>query len=65
MYESLEKAKAKGAFKDQQLYRDFQQAKEFKPFRLEKRFQGFQKSLLKIKKDNKFLNPDLGWFRMR
>ena len=65
MYEFLKMAKEKGAFKDQQLYRDFQKAKEFKPFRLERTFQRFQKSLLKIKKDNKFLNPDLGWFRMR
>ncbi len=65
MYEFLKKAKERGAFKDQQLYRDFQKAKEFQPFRLEKSFQRFQKSLFKIKKDNKFLNPDLGWFRMR
>lgn len=65
MYTYLKKARELGAFKDQQLYRDFQKAMEFKPFRLEKSFQRFQKSLFKIKRDNKFLNPDLGWFRMR
>ena len=65
MYDYLKSARQENAYHDRQVYIDFTKAKEFQPYRLDKPFQRFTKSLLKIKKDNKFLNPELGWFRMR
>ncbi len=64
MYQHLKKAKKAQVFNDQQVYRDFLKATELKKYRTEKRFQRFQKKLSKLKKTNKFLNPQLGWFRM-
>jgi len=65
MYAALKDAKRNKAFKDMQVYQDFTKAKEFKVYRLKKKFKKFRKSIRKGSKDNKFLNPDLGWFRMR
>ena len=65
MYDYLKNARQENAYHDRQVYNDFIKAKEFQPYRLDKSFRRFTKSLLKIKKDNKFLNPELGWFRMR
>ena len=64
MYQHLKKAKKAEVFNDQQVYRDFLKALEFKKFRGDKKFKRFQKKLSKLKKTNKFLNPQLGWFRM-
>ena len=65
MYDYLKSARRENAYYDRQVYNDFIKAKEFQPYRLDKSFRRFTKSLLKTKKDNKFLNPELGWFRMR
>lgn len=65
MYAALKAAKKAKVFSDRRVYRDFLAAKEFKTFRREKPFRRFTKSIRKGKKDNKFLHPDLGWFRMR
>ena len=65
MYDHLKTARQENAYHDRQVYNDFIKAKEFQPYRLDKSFRRFTKSLFKIKKDNKFLNPELGWFRMR
>ncbi len=65
MYDYLKKARRHGAFADMQVYRDFSKAKEFNTHRREKKFRRFTKSIRRGKKENKFLNPDLGWFRMR
>ena len=65
MYDYLKSARQENAYHDRQVYNDFIKAKEFQPYRLDKSFRRFTKSLFKIKKDNKFLNPELGWFRMR
>ena len=64
MYKHLKKAKKAQTFNDQQVYRDFLKAPEFKPYRSDKKFKRFKKKLSKLKKANKFLNPQLGWFRM-
>lgn len=65
MYAALKSARKAKTFSDMRVYRDFLKAKEFKNFRSDKRFRRFTKSIRKGKKDNKFLHPDLGWFRMR
>lgn len=64
MYQHLKKAKKAQVFNDQQVYRDFLKATELDRYRTEKKFKRFQKKLSKLKKTNKFLNPQLGWFRM-
>jgi len=38
---------------------------EFSKLRWDKEFQKFTKSISKEEKENKFLNPELGWFRIR
>ena len=65
MYEYLKKARKKDVFKDMQIYRDFQAANEFDKLRWNKEFQKFTRSISKGEKENKFLNPELGWFRIR
>ncbi|MEM9820826.1 MAG: tetratricopeptide repeat protein [Bacteroidota bacterium] len=65
MYAALKAAKKAKIFADRRVYQDFLVAKEFKTFRSKKAFRRFTKSIRKGKKDNKFLHPDLGWFRMR
>lgn len=65
MFMALRDAKKNKVFKDMRVYQDFLKAKEFRKYRSKKKLRKFTKSISKGEKDNKFLNPDLGWFRMR
>ena len=65
MYRTLKKACKQKVFNDMRVYQDFLKANEFKKFRKEKAFHRFTRSIRKGKKDNKFLRPELAWFRMR
>jgi len=61
----LRKAYRQKTFRDMRVYRDFLKAKELKSIRSSKALQKLTKSIRKGKKDNHFLQPSLGWFRMR
>ena len=61
----LRKAHRQKVFRDMRVYRDFLKAKELKSLRSSKALQRLSKSIRKGKKDNHFLQPSLGWFRMR
>lgn len=65
MLEYLKKANKQKIFRDMRVYRDFLKAKELKKFRSDKALIRFTKGVRKGKKDNHFLQPGLGWFRMR
>ncbi|MEO1438431.1 MAG: hypothetical protein AAFV80_23025, partial [Bacteroidota bacterium] len=64
MYQSLKEAKRLGVFTDRKVYQDYLRSEAFKEYRREKDFEKFTKSLSNIKKENRFLNPNLRWFRM-
>jgi len=65
MFQALKRGRKAKVFNDMRVYRDFLKAKEFKKFRHKRAFQRFTRSIRKGEKDNKFLHPELAWFRMR
>lgn len=65
MLQVLKKGRKAKVFSDMRVYQDFLKAKEFKNFRDKRAFKRFTRSVRKGKKDNKFLHPELAWFRMR
>ncbi len=64
MYVQLHLAKKNNVFKDKRVFDKFLTAKEFKSFRVDKSFRKFTKSITKIKKESKFIQSELHWFRM-
>lgn len=65
VFQALKKGRKAKVFSDMRVYQDFLKAKEFKKFRHKRAFKRFTRSVRKGKKDNKFLHPELAWFRMR
>lgn len=65
MHDYLEQASRDGVFGDRKVYQDFLRNKAFRSYRSQKRLKKFTKAITKGKKDNKFLDPSLRWFRMQ
>lgn len=64
LYSYLKTAKKLGAFKDRAVYKKFQREKAFHKYRREKKFRKFTKAITKLKKEDKFAQSELRWFRM-
>ncbi len=61
----LKAAYKQDVFTDKRVFKDFKSAPELKPFRQEKKMKKFAKKAAKGTKNNKFVNMELLWFRMR
>jgi tetratricopeptide (TPR) repeat protein len=64
MYTALKKAHSNKVFKDKKVYQAFLKEKSFKAYRRKKDFQKIAKKASKGKKDSKFEDSELSWFRM-
>ena len=64
MHVSLKKAISKKVFRDKKVYQAFLKEKAFKSYRRDKSFQKLSKKASKGKKESKFQDSELNWFRM-
>lgn len=64
MYSELKKADKKKLFRDKKVYQAFNREKAFKPYRSKKAFKKILKKARKGKKENKFEDSELTWFRL-
>ncbi len=65
MYTKLKEAQKLDLFSDRKVYKEFLILEDFDKFRKETAFIKFVKAVTKGKKENKFLDPSLRWFRMQ